>query len=188
MTDELANKEREKYTKMWNIKSYRRVAPGEGYVDYAIEALRLSPPQSVIDFGTGTGRAANKFKQLGYDVTGIDHAANCLDSGVEIPLLICSLWDLPDILADVGYCTDVMEHIPEVKVDEVLLGIAKRVNDAFFVIDTKPDSMGRLIGETLHVTVKPGQWWKDKLDYLFDEVIMTVKPHSSVFVCKGSKK
>lgn len=187
MTDELANKERIKYEKMWEVQGYRRIAPGTRHVEKAIKAFAMQPGSTVIDFGTGTGRAAQLFKDAGMDVTGIDHAMNCLDSGVDIPLLVCCLWDLPDITADVGYCTDVMEHIPDERIDDVLRGIAERCPVAFYAIDTGIDNCGKVIGETLHVSIHPHEWWLEKLSNYYDDIKYIVHSRYTEFVCKGNK-
>ena len=66
------------------------------------------------------------------------------------------------VKADYGYCTDVMEHIEPENVDKVLTNIMSAVNDCFFQISTVPDVMGALIGQDLHLTVKPLEWWEQK--------------------------
>lgn len=159
--------ERRKYCNMWAFSEYRKYSPGEDHVD---QALAYMKPGTLIDFGCGTGRPAQRFKNLGFDVTGIDHAYNCLDEDIDIKLVIANLWDLPDIEAEYGYCTDVMEHIPQDKVDDVIAGISNRVKTCFFAIHTDHDAMGSLIGETLHLTVQDADWWHDKLSVHFNNV------------------
>lgn len=179
--------ERIKYEKMWDVPSYRRIAPGTRHVDKAIKAFAMKEGDTVIDYGTGTGRAAMMFKEAGMDVTGIDHAMNCLDSGVDIPLLVCCLWELPDITADVAYCTDVMEHIPDEYIDDVFKGIALRSPVAFFAIDTGKDNCGKVIGETLHVSIHEPEWWLAKLNNYYDSIDYIVHSRYTEYVCKGSK-
>jgi hypothetical protein len=55
-----------------------------------------------------------------------------------------------------------MEHIPLDKVDRVLTNILKAAQHVFFSISTVPDSCGQLIGEALHLTVRPAAWWRDQ--------------------------
>ena len=148
---------------MWAHDSYRKHSPGEGLVDTAIE--HFGPAGSVIDFGCGTGRAAMLFQERGFDVIALDLASNCLDPGVTVSFTGCCLWDMPDIHADYGFCTDVMEHVPEEMVDAVLDGIRERTKKAFFQIATSKDGFGpKLIGEPLHVTVRPADWWIVRLE------------------------
>ena len=156
----LEDRERAKYEQIWTHDVYRKTAPGETMVELAVELLGMTEGQSVIDFGCGTGRASKKLIDMGYDVLSIDHAANCVDYGITLNFKQACLWDLPTgILADIGYCTDVMEHIPMEKVGEVLAGIARTTKKAFFNIATRDDSLGALIGKKLHMTVIPASDW-----------------------------
>lgn len=168
--DDLEALEARKYCNMWAFDEYRHYAPGEHYVNQAIEEMGMKPGSSVIDFGCGTGRGAQIFMDKGFQITGIDHAPNCLDENIEIPLVISNLWSLPGITAEYGYCTDVMEHIPTEKVDDVLSQISSRVDKCFFNIHTEEDVMGELIDDELHLTQKPPEWWKEKLSRHFARV------------------
>ena len=64
---------------------------------------------------------------------------------------------------DVGYCCDVMEHLPPEKVDAVLKRIFKNCESCFFSIHFGEDSFRKVVGHPLHLTVKPFSWWLDKL-------------------------
>lgn len=173
--DGLAERERQKYERMWDVKAYRNYAPGEALAQQAFTEMAMRKGDKLIDFGCGTGRPATQFQLLGVAVTGIDHVNNCLDADVNINFLRCCLWDLPpDLLADYGYCTDVMEHIPPEKVDAVLSEIKRVVrNRVFFQIATFPDGMGKRIGETLHLSVHGPEWWKAKLSEHWGSVIVS---------------
>jgi hypothetical protein len=183
----LAEKEALKYRRMWEFDSYRKFAPGESKVEHAIAELEAPKGASFIDFGTGTGRAAKKLQMMGYKVLAVDFAVNCLDEDVFVPFCLANLWELPDLKANFGYCTDVMEHIPPEKVDDVLKGITSCVNSAYFMISTRPDSMGELISEVLHETVQPPQWWAEKLRTLWNDVFVTANTDSVILVCKNKK-
>jgi hypothetical protein len=52
-----------------------------------------------------------------------------------------------------------MEHIPTDRVNYVIRKIMTCTEEAFFQISTVPDVMGALIGQELHLTVKPFEWW-----------------------------
>lgn len=165
----IPNPERIKYEKMWDFQQYRKVSPGEGLVEAFLSQARPPAGQRVLDFGAGTGRAAMKMAVLGQvKVTMIDFARNCLDPEVQQALTSQGDWfkfvlaDLEKpipVAAEYGFCTDVMEHIPEDKVSTVLFNIMKAAQHVFFAISTGPDNCGQLINETLHMTVKPAAWW-----------------------------
>lgn len=177
--------ERDKYQRMWRIDDYRRNAPGEKLVEDAIRRLALEPGATVLDFGCGTGRAAQRFDDLGYPAAGIDIAPNCLDPHVTVPFIEGCLWDLPDLPpVSLGYCTDVMEHIPGAMVMDVLRGIQQLSRVAYFQICTRPDGMGRLIGETLHLTVRPADWWGATLQHVWDRVDLDAQGSHVIAWCK----
>lgn len=168
----LEDREAIKYQKMWSIKDYRRTAPGEELVDQFVSGCAIPAEASIIDFGCGTGRPAQMLHDRGFKVTGIDHALNCRDEGCTFDFRVENLWKLPDSLkCDYGFCTDVMEHIPTEKVDDVLSGIANAVRDsAFFAISFHDDSFGNYVGERLHLTVRDHNWWVEKLERFFSQI------------------
>lgn len=128
---------------------------------------------TVVDFGCGTGRGALRIAaRTGATVRAIDFSPACLDRHVEDaiysgerPNLTFEVRDLTvplqfDRPADFGYCTDVMEHIHPDDVEAVLANVVTSARRVFFCISTVPDRMGELIGEDLHLTVQPPQWWR----------------------------
>ena len=154
--------EQQKYERMWAYKSYRNLAPGEECVP--IFAQRMPWQGSVIDFGCGTGRASVKLKALGYDVLLVDFADNCRDyEAMVLPFVKHDLTEPLAHFADMGICTDVMEHLPTDKVATVLANIMASVKTVFLQISTAPDSLGALINQELHLTVKPHAWWLNVL-------------------------
>ena len=76
--------EREKYDKAWESSQYRKYSPGERIFDKIVNQLEPEEGDTLIDFGCGTGRAAQKFADMGLEVTGVDIAENALDEGVSI--------------------------------------------------------------------------------------------------------
>src|SRR5512143_1136694 len=127
------NPEAIKYGEMWKHQEYRAVAPGE---QLAQEFLRIVNPKKgaeVIDFGCGTGRGAFALALWGgLKVTMIDFVKNCLDDDVRdmlttqahaLKFVKADLEKSLPVVAEYGYCTDVMEHIPTEKVGRVLQNI-----------------------------------------------------------------
>ena len=64
--------ERAKYEAMWAREEYRRYSPGEALVGMAIEALGIGPCDYVIDYGCGSGRAAQHLARVAAAVTAIE--------------------------------------------------------------------------------------------------------------------
>lgn len=159
--------EEEKYKQMWNLPAYRDTSPGELVADTFVKVAGITKNNLVFDFGCGTGRGSQRI----YDLTGaaimmVDFAPNCCDENVKFPLIIADLTKELRLKGDIGYCTDVLEHIAPENVDSVIKNIMECVNSAFFQISLVPDNMGVLIGQPLHLSVFPYHWWLEKLvDY-----------------------
>lgn len=155
--------EDEKYRKMWSIPAYRDTAPGELIAETFVKVANITKEQKVVDFGCGTGRGSKKIHELtGATMQMVDFSNNCLDSNVTFPLLLADLTKPIAAAGDVGYCTDVMEHIAPENVDTVIKNIMDCVESAFFQISLVHDNMGALIGQHLHLSVFPYAWWSDK--------------------------
>ena len=152
--------EDEKYRKMWALPAYRDMSPGEGFASEFVRLAQITKETSVIDFGCGTGRGGKAIHELtGCSVVLTDFADNCLDEDTKLPFVVSDLAEPMGLRADVGYCTDVMEHIPPDQVHDVIENIMECVDRCFFKIAMFPDNMGALIGQPLHLSVFPLQWW-----------------------------
>jgi hypothetical protein len=116
----------------------------------------------VLDYGSGKGKQYTGDKPL-HQRWGLGIAPVCYDVGVP------ELARRPDGKFDGVICTDMMEHIAESDVDEVLKDIFSFVEDfgfAFFHISTRPSgNRGKNLsdGRDPHLTVKPAEWWRAKL-------------------------
>lgn len=152
--------EQEKYERMWTYDAYRIVSPGEECVNTFLEICK--PDGLVIDFGCGTGRAGVKIHEYGCFVILIDFTENSRDDAARsLPFRQHDLMQPLKDRAKFGYCTDVMEHIAPENVETVVRNVMDSARTTFFQISTVPDNMGALIGQQLHLTVKPHSWWRD---------------------------
>jgi SAM-dependent methyltransferase len=154
------------YGEVWKHPEYRHVAPGEAHV---LRFLELAKPDSrVLDFGAGTGRAAQLIADLsGVPVTGIDFAEGCYDAGISVDFLRHDLTQTLPLKAHYGFCTDVLEHVAPEDVDRVLFNVLESARTVYLAISTVPDHFGpALMGEPLHLTVQPHSWWRAKLEAL----------------------
>ena len=188
--DHTAVLERRKYEQMWTFAEYRddhatRHASG------ALGVLAPKPGDSVIDFGAGAGYASRHLQEAGLRVLAIDIAGNAMapEIAARVPILVGNMWDIPvDLLADWGFCCDVMEHIPTDRVNDVLRFVRRSTRRAtYFNISLRADGCGRLIGDALHLTVRPLDWWMDKVQaYWRDVRVLDHAPGDSVeFVAEG---
>lgn len=163
------NPERQKYLKMWDDPDYRKHSPGEQCAHIFLQQFRPKQGTHVIDFGAGSGKGAMALAVFGgCKVTMLDFAPNCLDPEMQEALetqkevfsfIEHDLEDEIPVVSRYGFCCDVMEHIPTTSVGKVLSNIMKSAQHVFFGICTVPDAFGERIGETLHMTVRPHEWW-----------------------------
>lgn len=152
--------ERDKYLKMWQIDAYRKYSPGEVTASVFLDQMKPIAPGPVIDFGCGTGRGGLALSKAGLDVTLVDFVSSSRDhEALHLPFLEWDLTQPCPLRAPYGYCCDVMEHIPEADALKVMQNIMESVDKCFFQIATVPDSFGAMIGQDLHVNVKPWHWW-----------------------------
>lgn len=185
--------EQDKYRKMWAHDAYRDCAPGEDCADLFLQVAKPKFNDMVYDFGCGTGRGAMRIADA-CRVTMFDFAENCLDDEVRANLDEHFLFVAYDLCgsspvtpkANFAYCTDVLEHIPPDSVDIMLRNITKSAKNTFLQISLVPDQMGVLIGETLHLSVHPFDWWRDKLQEFGTIEFSEDHGHTAIFYLSNS--
>ncbi len=159
--------ERAKYERVWQEDAYRQVCHSKVLWD---EHRDCFPEEfnSVLDIGCGLGLMIAEWSEQGKEVYGVDIAGNCLDVDVASKyadnVFVCPIRVFirkPTVRFDVGVCADVMEHIPREFVDASLRRIYQRCDHVVFKIDHATNSF---IGEILHLTIEPVEWWIDKMD------------------------
>ncbi len=128
--------------------------------------------QSLIDLGCGAGAGGKALaEQCGLNVTYLD----LTPVGNLEPFIQGSLWNpIPHKMSKpcwpakyrFGYCCDVMEHLPEPFTMLAARNMLEACHGVFFSIAFYQDSHGDLIGQRLHLTVKPFTWWLKNLSEL----------------------
>lgn len=175
--DSQALEEKRKYDLLWTkIPGYREVSPGEDLAPLFLALIQdeLKEGQRIIDFGCGTARAAKEFRARNLQVELVDISSECLDPEIsflmridqEIRFQEACLWDLRKKIKSAPwiFCCDVLEHIPEEKIDKVLENMALRMeNKGLFSICMKEEHCRGQLEFPLHLTVKPIHWWRGKL-------------------------
>lgn len=165
-----AAQERAKYTEIWSFDEYRRAnSPGLINVDRFMSVMKPTPGSSLIDIGCGSGRAGLEFQRRGLNVKWIDLTSAGLspdvprDRFIEAPLWDHEWLDIYGGYIDYGFCCDVLEHIPTEYTMLALDRIIRACRTTWLQIALRPDEFGKLIGEPLHLTVRPFSWWLVRL-------------------------
>lgn len=190
--DALLLQEKNKYDYLWNnVPSYRSVSPGELAARYFLSYFdaQFKPGDTVIDFGCGTGRAARLFLEKGLNVTLVDFSPNCLDGEIKLLLSLfperiqfieSNLWNLSPLVKEASwiYCCDVLEHIPEEKVETVLSAMASsHVKGGYFSISLEQDLYGmQHLDQHLHLCLQSKSWWMNKISSYWNIVCEFASP------------
>jgi hypothetical protein len=120
----------------------------------------------VLDYGCGKQTLSDA---LGIAIRGYDPAIPGLD--VE-----------PDP-ADIVVCTDVLEHIKEENIGDVMDHIntlTKKI--AFFIVSTRTAIKHFHDGSNFHRTVKPATWWIEKMMQHMDIHQVAMSPDGTEFL------
>jgi len=126
------------------------------YTSEIEDLIKYSNIKTCIDYGCGKAKAWS-FHQLQL-LFGLDKVS-LYDPGVQQYSV------RPAEPADLVLCIDVLEHVPENCVDEVLIDICSFAKKAVFLnITTRPAGKNLVDGTNAHATVKPKQWWQAKIN------------------------
>jgi SAM-dependent methyltransferase len=148
--------EREKYEQIWNVEIYSKTSPAFHKFFDEVKSV-INPGDKVVEFGCGTGYGLAEIAKT-HEVLGIDIANNCLSANV--PFKQACIWEPMTDRGDVGFCVDVMEHIPTDKIEQTFKEIMECVPRCLFIPCLLDDRLGhKHIGEALHLTIKPAEWW-----------------------------
>ena len=130
---------------------------GGNYV-YIIDSIAHTHSfSSILDYGCGHGSLAKAFEEHKPNLYRIFE----YDPGIE------GKTDLPSP-CELVVCIDVLEHIEEEYVDNVLEDLQRCVlKIGFFTVSLRPAVRRLSDGSNAHVTVKPADWWFEKLNKRF---------------------
>lgn len=141
-----------------------------------VKLLNIPSDANVIDLGCGRATLAYYFTSL---YVGVDASESVIKMDREKyaqderkTFFHLGFSELYEVEQDVGFdwaiCADVMEHIPEDHVMEVIESIAGLSCRNFaFLISTRPSYILGPSGENLHVTVHDADWWIEQLNAHF---------------------
>jgi 2-polyprenyl-3-methyl-5-hydroxy-6-metoxy-1,4-benzoquinol methylase/GNAT superfamily N-acetyltransferase len=118
----------------WAQKAYEEV-------DFIVQHLGLVPPLDVIDFGCGSGRHANEFKKLGFDVFGVDLSQkNILKAKRDYPNICFMQADIRKVILDkqfdIGVCLyDVVgSYADDQSNEQMLANLTRHIKPGGWVI------------------------------------------------------
>lgn len=129
-------------------------------------------PKKILDYGCGQSRLVDWVAKL--------QDAEAFRYDPAIPRFA----SLPAGPFDLVINTDVLEHVPDENLDNVLKEIRSLSLNAFFVISTRP--AGKLLpnGENAHCTVWPTERWRERLSFHFPALreVSSLKPATCTFL------
>ena len=134
---------------------------GEALAEYKhniFEVIKNNNVKTILDYGCGKAKfhsiLFNNRKvpgsPMGVSITPYDPA-------------VTKFSKKPTGQFDLVMCIDVMEHVQEDKIDEVLKDIFSYSNKIFLTITCYPAKQILTNGKNAHYTIKDPDWWKEKL-------------------------
>ncbi len=147
------------------IENYRQIHATQIYGSTAIRNLRfirpdieILHPKSILDYGCGQSNLMDALK-LGYPVE-----THRYDPAIP------AISEKPACVVDLLINVDVLEHIEEEDLDEVIGDMRASCRNALIIIDMKAASAVLPDGRNAHVTLKPREWWQERLSRHFDHL------------------
>jgi hypothetical protein len=184
--------EADKYNLLWNLPQGYGNNYDHPYWKEIVATLQthmqIQAGDSMIDIGGGDQRLAQFFPHIRY--TSLDIATAAMAPGENAyPHIVADISEWHDFEKyDWAISIDVMEHLPTLLVPKAITNISQSVIvGAAFLISNRPDRGGRKIGEVLHLTVRPPDWWHYRLSVAFKEVqiVRVVKGEYCLVVCRN---
>ncbi len=121
--------------------------------------IKLLRPASIIDYGCGQSRLLDQLE--------LDYPVETRRYDPAIPAFSKKPEGVFDLLINV----DVLEHIPEPDLDPVIEEMRSLCRNAILIVDTIPAKLILPNGENAHATIKPKDWWAQKLGRHFPHLV-----------------
>jgi len=134
---------------------------GEALAEYKHNVFNLikeNNVKTILDYGCGKA----KFHSILFNNKKVPGSPMDVDITPYDPA-IAKFANKPTGQYDLVLCVDVMEHVQEDKVEEVLKDIFTFSNRIFLTITCYPATQVLLNGKNAHYTIKEPDWWKEKL-------------------------
>jgi ubiquinone/menaquinone biosynthesis C-methylase UbiE len=162
--------EREKYE--WlnkNSRNYGKSFHGKKFTEYLIELNKQDSINSIVDIGTGRGEFCKwAAENLCNEVIGVDFVFESREKNKDnkITYYKCFAHDLSlkDKSIDMLTSFDMLEHLVEDDIDIVFEEFFRVTKKYFlFTISHSDSKTHRKNVGSLHPTVKPREWWLEKI-------------------------
>jgi len=134
---------------------------GEALAEYKHDIFKLikeNNVKTILDYGCGKA----KFHSILFNNKKVPGSPMGIEISKYDPAVV-EYASKPNGTYDLVLCIDVMEHIQEDKVDEVLKDIFSYSNNVFLTITCYPANQVLLNGKNAHYTIKEPEWWQEKL-------------------------
>ncbi len=126
---------------------------------FLLPYVRILRPQSIIDYGCGTSPL---LKLLDVDsIRERRHFDPAITEHAEPPTKAY------DLLVSI----DVLEHVDEEHLDEVIAHMAELSKEAIIIVDTKPAALLLADGRNAHLSLHDHHWWQMRLEKHFGPMI-----------------
>jgi len=155
---------------------------GEALAEYKHQIFNLIKEnniKSILDYGCGKA----KFHSILFNNRKLPGSPMDINISKYDPA-VAQFSKKPTGTYDLVLCIDVMEHVQEDKVEEVLKDIFSYSNKVFLTITCYAAMQTLPNGKNAHYTIKEPDWWKEKLK-LYDGNYITI---FQTKVDRGGKK
>lgn len=128
---------------------------GSKWADLVTAQAKRLQLWEILDYGAGHGTLSAALRARGFYASDYDPAVPAFEAEpTQVEFVLC---------------TDVLEHVEEDCVDEVLDHLRDLAAFALFVvISLVPTDKTLSDGRQAHITLRPRDWWMDKLRARFD--------------------
>lgn len=149
----------------------------ESLKSFVLPFVRFLKPKSILDYGCGQSRLLEILRQE----SKVDAELYRFDPAIEEYEVL-----VPQKI-DLIICTDVLEHIPEDGLDDVLKTIKAKSDNVIFTICCRKAVHNLPDGQNCHCTVKEKKWWILRLREYFPSIDMFGMLTSDYFLCTTFK-
>jgi 2-polyprenyl-3-methyl-5-hydroxy-6-metoxy-1,4-benzoquinol methylase len=133
-----------------------RAEPQQKDYILAVHFLEYTMAESVFDYGCGAGKYLKIFENMKVPADGYDPNVTEYNK-------------IPVGVYDIVLCLDVLEHVPEAELDNVLQAIESRAKKYAIFSICDASLWGKYKDDT-HVTCHSKMWWREKLSKYFKMV------------------